>query len=224
MLSLQQRFISFFVAYLVAVPTTRAGEKPTVKKVSGIDCTLYTLPYQITSHGMVALSNNLAWKVYDGYRGVDKSRQSFRQSCVNLTLTDTQRTFLQVIIKMDDQTAQRLLDRLCHVLDVKQKHPLEKKKYKRPIKKISGMECVLFTKGYAISQTGKIALPADTQCRVYSAYLGQSQGKRTIEDCVLLVLQDKHFWPLVAKMDTETATKLKDDLGSIIRARKHAAL
>ena len=200
-----------FVLGVIFIPVCLADQQ---KKVSGMTGELYVGPY-LNLQGKVELPKEVAWKVYGAYVGIDEEGNKQVEDCVSLVLQDAKMKFWPVIVKMDLPAAESLLARFKEIQAIKEKHPQQGKP-------VSGMQCSLFTTPYKVTSKGKIVLPGDVKCQVYSIYFGVSpEKKKTAEDCFLFVLEQeqkdkKTFWPMVCKMDTTAALGLMSDLKRVV--------
>lgn len=182
----------------------------------GIECVLFTSSYHITGTGMVEIPRTVRWSVRNGYQRAHATDRPFVQACVDLSLLDDRSKYQPLIIRMDRDHAVALRKDLEKIITVKRKERPGDEVYARTV---IGMECATYTAPYDLTDAGMVELPSGTEIKVYGAYRGVTEeGQRYVEDCVLITLVDsaRSFWPLVAKMDLETATKLKDGIERVI--------
>lgn len=89
----------------------------------------------------------------------------------------------------------------------------------------AAMESTLYTKPYEATEHGAYPLPKGLEWKVMPRYVGITErGERIVDDRVTLILVDeeKGFWPVISKMSLEEAQDLHKKLGEVIAEKEEA--
>jgi hypothetical protein len=198
---------------------------------------LDTRPYNVTKQGITQLPDkDLSWQVSRGTRAIGFTVDPVTDEphiatvpgiFLTLVVSGQEKDHEPVRIELTPESARQLQGDLDRMITLKKEHPIDPERYAdrfSSIAQVKNLRCATYTARYKRFQPGLLQLPVGLKIRVNGAYIGMdADGKRILEDCILLVLEDTHFqptfWPLVAKMDLAVAEELRDKLAEASTAQ-----
>lgn len=170
-----------------------------------IDLSIYLNPYDINDKGVVELET-LNWKVQGVYIGINDDGGKSIDARPTLILSDAEKQFMPVIVKMTPETVAHLANDLSEAME----NGVPRDEKDTPLRVIVGTEPYELSE-FRVAHLGNEKL----NWRVMPSYVGVDEaGNKSIDNRLTLVIEDlsNSFWPVIATMNDSVARKLLQDL------------